>query len=1363
MRATAAHTHEDAPEGGPFRDGLGERRLVVDPDTREVLEYLDLIPELGAQERAIRERVERLSNFRNVRFPRLHQVLSEKVGQATVVSVVAEHAPGQRLSELLAYVDRHPTLVFDVNAVLQVAREVLPAIAVLHDSRGVTHGALSLERLVLSPHGRVGIVDHALGAALTKLQFPRTRLWRDFRIAMPPSAGIPRFDTRADVAGVATALLALLIGRPLAGGEFAGALRSLLDSAVERLPNGTVRQLSTSLKAWFERALPIEHRKPYATALEAQLGLEDALKKESSYSPSPGALKSFLQRYDSGKPREDGTRGSRHAAPAHTGSHGTASGSTATAPAGPASRAVGRRRLTPEEESAEEIRAMEAELVRLAREEAASAAAPSPVSPAPDEVVPEVLAAPVEPEPVQLQVEPQVTIEPETLEVPATPTPEPPSIEAEIEAEIEAVAEVEIVSLGKELPQVDVAALAGDTLSVVVEDSAAVPPSDVVFVAAADTAVTPPAADEEEIQALEALLRQYDFAEEAPVAEVVTAEASEPGWMLTPPVDGPGVLDREVDEPPPHRDDRTLLLDFDAPPVPDYVVRLFNAGWVTAHLVAKPAPVARRELYRLQMFAAVAPASASGAVDAANTFLARHDRPAGAAALSEHAMPVSAALSTRQPSVMEVAVRTARTGRRITRLAIVDVRTGELPRKKAVASLPAEAQPVAASLVKVEEPALLRAISSGRAASVPSVLRLVKPREPVETPAAAPVPALVEDVLVEETVVEETVVEEARAEGAVVEEPVVEETPVAQGAPAPEPLLAAARNATASLEAELERLLAQTGLEATTAAPRALDEEPTPIPQQTIEVGASEPEVTIALVVDETPTLDAETALATDDAPSPEAAAEPETNRHSAGRKRSRGSRRKPRATPSPVPPPVIPFVRPEPVAEPVPEPAVQAQAPTPAPVEALAEAEALAPAATFAEPGVASHSRVRPLPEDPWKVEAEASKSPQVIPFTPRAVESHERPARDVAASDGGPTADTRPEPAAPVEAAPRPAATIRTIASVERRATDASPDPEPAQAPAEEASRGWRINWRRTAAASLAVILLEGVAFATAYWLVKPSEMGTLLVETSQTGVDVLVDGRPSGRTPLTTELKPGRYTLELRFNGASKVIPVEISPGVQTTQQIKWPASSRLGRLKVTTTPPGARILVDGQYRGASPLVLDDVPAGSHTVVAESTSGTVRSQADVGEHELAELDLGIFSGWLTVFAPVEVRIFEGGRLLGTSLDGKLLVAPGPHEIEIVNTRLGYRETRTVDIEPGRHTALSVTGPSGTIVIDAPDGTEVMVDGQNAGTTPLEGIKAPIGTREVVLKHPSFGQRRMTVTVRADGPARLSLLTPQ
>ena len=43
------------------------------------------------------------------------------------------------------------------------------------------------------------------------------------------------------------------------------------------------------------------------------------------------------------------------------------------------------------------------------------------------------------------------------------------------------------------------------------------------------------------------------------------------------------------------------------------------------------------------------------------------------------------------------------------------------------------------------------------------------------------------------------------------------------------------------------------------------------------------------------------------------------------------------------------------------------------------------------------------------------------------------------------------------------------------------------------------------------------------------------------------------------------------------------------------------------------------------------------------------------------------------------------------------------------------------------------------------------MIVDGQPAGMTPIEKLRAPIGTR------------RMTVTVGVDVPARVSLMAPQ
>jgi len=305
-------------------------------------------------------------------------------------------------------------------------------------------------------------------------------------------------------------------------------------------------------------------------------------------------------------------------------------------------------------------------------------------------------------------------------------------------------------------------------------------------------------------------------------------------------------------------------------------------------------------------------------------------------------------------------------------------------------------------------------------------------------------------------------------------------------------------------------------------------------------------------------------------------------------------------------------------------------------------------------------------------------------------------------------------------------------------------------------------RVHWKRVMAASLVLMVIEGAAFATAYWYVKPKEMGFLWIRSSVPGVAVMVDGQARGRTPVGLELPPGRHTLEMRGFGAAKVLPVEIAANVETTQLVAWPKPRRVGTLRVTSTPTGARVLLDGEPRGVTPLAVEQVTAGTHALVVEGPAGSVEQPVEVEADGTVTVDVPIYSGWLAVFAPIEVRIFLQGKLLGTSLDGRLLVPPGKHQLELINPALGYREQRTVTVTPGRVTALSVEAPRGTIVVDAPDGTDVSVDGQPVGTTPVGELPVAIGTREIVFRHPQLGQRRVTVTVGVDVPARVSMLRP-
>jgi len=298
-RTATMATPADLPEPGSpdatvvFDDGLGVRRLEYDETSGDLVEKLYVSLMLSKHSAALRERATRLANFRHPRFPRVRGV--EVSDDHKVVAVVSDPVEGVRLSEVIAQSQQN-RLGIEVHAALQVGREVLPALATLHGSRTVTHGALAAERLVLTRTGRIVVSDYSLGAAMEKLQYPRPRLWKDFRVAMPPAAGMPRFDPRADVAHVALVMLELILGRPLTVTEFPDSLKTLLGAASERLGARAHRPLSSSLRAWFEQALPIDARKPLGTALDAQIALEDAIKRERAYAPDPGTLRQLATR-----------------------------------------------------------------------------------------------------------------------------------------------------------------------------------------------------------------------------------------------------------------------------------------------------------------------------------------------------------------------------------------------------------------------------------------------------------------------------------------------------------------------------------------------------------------------------------------------------------------------------------------------------------------------------------------------------------------------------------------------------------------------------------------------------------------------------------------------------------------------------------------------------------------------------------------------------------------------------------------------------------------------------------------------------------------------------------------------------------
>jgi hypothetical protein len=103
---------------------------------------------------------------------------------------------------------------------------------------------------------------------------------------------------------------------------------------------------------------------------------------------------------------------------------------------------------------------------------------------------------------------------------------------------------------------------------------------------------------------------------------------------------------------------------------------------------------------------------------------------------------------------------------------------------------------------------------------------------------------------------------------------------------------------------------------------------------------------------------------------------------------------------------------------------------------------------------------------------------------------------------------------------------------------------------------------------------------------------EDGVVRITSTPSGAAVSIDGSSRGATPLTLDdLEPGRYGYRVSRSGYRSY------SGTFTVREV-------LGSVLVTTTPPGAEILLDGDLVGVagdSGIVIEEVRLGAHTVVA------------------------------------------------------------------------------------------------------------------------------------------------------------------
>ena len=197
------------------------------------------------------------------------------------------------------------------------------------------------------------------------------------------------------------------------------------------------------------------------------------------------------------------------------------------------------------------------------------------------------------------------------------------------------------------------------------------------------------------------------------------------------------------------------------------------------------------------------------------------------------------------------------------------------------------------------------------------------------------------------------------------------------------------------------------------------------------------------------------------------------------------------------------------------------------------------------------------------------------------------------------------------------------------------------------------------------------------------------------------------------------------------------------------------------------PGDAVMVDGRPVGNTPIQLTVSPTTRairlvHAAVAPAIETTAAAPPAPGDARalaaIEEAGTRQRSGGVTVSSPIELKVLEGERVLGSTADGPIVTSAGTHQFDLLNTALGYRVRQTVTIRAGVLTPLTITPPMGRLSINADPWAQVLIDDKPIGDTPVANVSVSLGEHQVIFRHPQLGERRETVVVRADAPTRVS-----
>jgi len=257
------------------------------------------------------------------------------------------------------------------------------------------------------------------------------------------------------------------------------------------------------------------------------------------------------------------------------------------------------------------------------------------------------------------------------------------------------------------------------------------------------------------------------------------------------------------------------------------------------------------------------------------------------------------------------------------------------------------------------------------------------------------------------------------------------------------------------------------------------------------------------------------------------------------------------------------------------------------------------------------------------------------------------------------------------------------------------------------------------------------------------------------------VSIDGSLIGTTPQQNLGLPcGNHTVVIGANGyADYLINVTLDRGNPQTFIANLQRLDDRGTVIIKSVPAGADLYVDGVLKGTTPLLIDALTPGPHTVllqksgyedyrdVVTTASGMVLEYNEV----LVPFQRTGFLGVST--SPDGGTAYLDGSLLGTTPTILIRVLTGNHTILV--QKEGYKNyTSTVYIAGGASQLVKANlekiPDTGTLIIDsAPTGAALYLNGTYKTVTPVTFENLPNGSYQLEFQKANYTSQNISFTL--------------